>query len=289
MPIRALFVMIVWTVFLIACQTTEETVTTPNPEEIDEPVLSVEQIIKQAQQSLASIDSFSFIVSTMQTSSQQEEEISLSKLIMTKDPLAMHQKVKVTTPPLDVAETEFYFVDDTLYFKDGNEDRWYTYPDEYVNELIHMDSVESRISKQLDVLLQYKDDVIIAENEDSYVMTISGNSSELLGLIQDVSATINNKMNEEIVELLSTATVVDFSYDMCIDKETFLQKEMTMTITLQLTVDKEKVTIENRTTATIEDVNEITDITVPQAILEQAQPFSLDRSEVEDMMQEETS
>ncbi len=247
---------------------------------------AVDDVIKHAQKALNDVESFALAIESEQTTSGKDDAVktttSTSELEITKDPLAMHQKVTLTTRPDETVETEFYFVAEQLYVKDGNEQRWFTYPRDFIDELIDIERIGKRVHDQLDLLKKYKENVTIVNEDDHFLLTIEGNSGEWLELIQALSATISNHLDEELNELLSIATITDFSYTVAIDKETFLLTEMKMNLTLQLTVDKEKVTVQKTTTAKMKRVNEVEEIVVPDEVREQAEPFSLDVSEVEE-------
>lgn len=275
------------TVFLTACgeaATTELTEPEAPPEKA---AMTVEDVLHHSTEVMTDIQSFSTEMDMNQKmdlpdgeSYTTDSSISMS---MTQNPLALHQKMSMTLPEMGEMETEMYMVENGIYFKDGMEDTWFTYPEELTQDLSELQDMQMKPDEQLELLKRHTEHLSLEEDDSHYIVTVNGSSDILQGFARELNGLMNDELSGEMDQMMNMADIHELDYTLYIEKETFLQTEMDMKMTFELKMEGESIMILTTTNATFSHFNEIDEITVPSDVLESAEEFGLDFTDFEEM------
>jgi hypothetical protein len=188
-------------------------------------------------------------------------------------------------PELGELKTELYIVEDGVYYKDAIEDTWFTYPEDFTQELRTLEETKMSPEEQLELLTEHTEHVTYEEDESHYILTVEGSDATLQSFAEKLNGLVLDEMATDIDQLMVMATIEDIDYKLYIEKETFLQTKMHVKMALQLSMEEGLVDIDLTLNSTFDDYNDISSITVPTAILENAEeynPYS-DLEELEEM------
>jgi hypothetical protein len=252
-------------------------------------VLAVEDILQQSLSVMEKIESLSSNIDISQEISFPNEDgfVSTSQVYMEmiRKPLVMYQKSQMDVPEMGELETELYIVEDGVYYKDAIEDTWFTYPEDFTQELRTLEETQMSPEEQLELLIEHTEHVTYEEDESHYILTVEGSDATLQSFAEKLNGLVLDEMATDIDQLMVMATIEDIDYKLYIEKETFLQTKMHVKMALQLSMEEGLVDIDLTLNSTFDDYNDISSITVPTAILENAEeynPYS-DLEELEEM------
>ncbi|MFC0469938.1 DUF6612 family protein [Halalkalibacter kiskunsagensis] len=270
---------------LAACNETEPVITQqeeePTVEEIKENTrdgLSVTDILQQSINVMENIESLSSNLDVTQELIFPNEEsyVATSTLYieMIQKPLVMYQRNVMDVPEMGKLETELYMVEDGVYYKDAIEDVWFTYPEDFTQELRGLDETQMSPAEQLELLTRHTDYLAYSEDDTHYILTIKGSNDSLQIFAEEINDLVLDEMTTDIEQLMTVASIQDIDYELYIEKETFIQTEMKMKMSLQLEIKEELVEIQSTIHATFDHFNDISSIIVPPVIVENAEEYN---------------
>jgi hypothetical protein len=280
-----------FTLFLTACSdATSVESTDPKEDETQEEAvnqLSVEEILQQSIKAMESVSSLKTEMNMLQEMAlPNEESYSTNMLIymeITQEPLNMYQKITMEFPEIGEMETELYMLEDAFYYKDPMENKWFTYPEEIASQLREMEDTQISTDEQLELLLKNAEHLSFTEDDDHYIVTVEAAPNILHSFAQELNGLVHDNMAGDIDQLMLMSDIKDLDYTLYIDKKTFMQTKMDMSMAFELTTDGEAVKISTSTQAIFKDFNAITEIQVPEKITKQAEEYNPDYSGVGEM------
>ncbi|WP_332629853.1 DUF6612 family protein [Halalkalibacter flavus] len=283
-------------VFLAACSKTNPVIQAePTQEDKEEAresetedTLTVEEILLKSLGELQHVESFSSTKElTQDISLPNEEPFSTTSSLYTEviqAPLSMYRKRVSEVPIMGDFITDIYVVEDGIYFRDGLEDTWFTYPEDVTYEIIAIEEEQVNPQEQhLEMLAKYTEQLTYEENESHFILTFEANPDVLTAFALELNHLMLDELAAELEEFMTMADINKLEYQLLIEKETFLQTEWTMSLVLDLSLDEDSIKREISVTETLDHFNEITEIVVPQEALEDAEEFNLYLSEFEDV------
>ncbi|WP_227937266.1 DUF6612 family protein [Alkalihalobacillus deserti] len=289
------FVILCCFTILAACsETTSVESTDPSEKETTEEVprdLTVEEILQKSMEAMENVQSLSTELNMTQDMALPDQESYSTNISvymeMTQEPFNMYQKMAMELPEVGKTEMEFYMVEDAVYYKDPMEDTWFTYPDDLAQQLRELETSQFGTDEQLALLLKNTENLSHTEDNDHYIITVEGAADSLQTFAQELNRLVHDDMAGDIDQLMLMSDIKELNYTLHIEKDTFLQTKMDMTIAFELTTEGESVTIQTRTHATFSDFNDFTKIEVPATIVDQAEEFDLSLSEFDVVGEEE--
>ncbi|GAE26542.1 hypothetical protein JCM9140_2622 [Halalkalibacter wakoensis JCM 9140] len=256
----------------------------------EETLLTVEDILTRSLTEFQSIESLSSnkkVVQDIQLPNEDPLSTTTSLYAeMTQTPLTMYQKRVSTIPTMGDFVTDIYLVDEGVYFKDGLEDGWFTYPEDVAEELIAYEETTARPQEQqLELMSKYTDQLTYEETETHYVISFMGTSDVLTAFSLELNHLMLDELANELEEFMMMADINKLEYTVFIEKETFLQTEWNMSLQLELPLEEESITREINASEHLDHFNEITEIIVPLEVIQNAKEFNLHLSEFEELKQ----
>ena len=248
--------------------------------------LSVEEILHKSIEAMNNVNSLATEMNMVQEMSlPNEENYSTNMLVymeITQQPLNMYQKITMDLPEVGEVETELYMLDNAFYYKDPMEEKWFSYPEDIAAQLREMENTEVSTDEQLQLLLTHTEELTYTEDETHYIISVEGESDLLQSFAQELNGIVHENMSGDIDQLMLMADIKELSYSLYIDKETFKQTKMDMTMSFELQTDGESVLIHTSTEATFLDYNGISEIIIPADVIESAEEYNPDYSGIED-------
>ncbi|ARK32075.1 DUF6612 family protein [Halalkalibacter krulwichiae] len=272
---------------LSACsESTSVESTDPKPNETNEAEFTVEEILQKSIEAMNDVQSLSTEMNMIQEMElPQDEQYSSNILVymeLTQEPFNMYQKISMDLPEVGLSETELYMVEDTFYFKDPMEESWFTYPDDLAATLRELESEQFSTNEQLDLLLKNADLLSYTEDEEHYIITVEGSPDLLQDFAQELNGLVHDEMTGDINQLMMMSDIQELNYTLYIEKDTFMQTKMDMSMAFELSMDGEQITIKTDTQASFDNFNGYSEITVPEAVIKEAEEFNLEFTEFED-------
>ncbi|WP_413378402.1 DUF6612 family protein [Alkalihalobacillus sp. 1P02AB] len=262
---------------------TEEVVDEENGTEEETPAgeLSAEDILTKSMEAMNEINSFSSEMVISQEVDMGEVDPELGGSTMTTDinmnmdvvmePFAMYQVMDFTIAEFGESfSSESYLTEEGMFEYEPTEDVWYKYPEEFYSEIIELGTLEVTPEEQLEMLQDFGGEIEVAEEGDYYVLTVSGADASIEALADEVMGMTG--AGEEIAMLMEMMSISDLSYSLYINKETFLQESIDMTMTMDLNMEEEGIsmTMKQTTSGTFSNYDGVDEITIPEDILDSA-------------------
>ncbi|MDT8858763.1 hypothetical protein N0O92_00880 [Alkalihalobacillus sp. MEB130] len=283
---------------LAACSETQPVVQqekTEEPQEEEEeketePTLTVEDILAKSIGEMQKVESLSSNKEFVQKIHLPDEEpysttTSLYSEVI-QAPLSLYKKRVSEVPVMGDLITDIYLVEDGVYFKDGLEDVWFTYPEEVTQEIIGNEQTHMTPHEEhLELLARYTDQLTYEEQEDHFVLSFVGSSDVLHAFALELNNMMLDELASEVEEFMSMAEINQLDYTLYIDKETFRQTEWSMTLVLELPLEEDSIKRKINATEKLDQFNEINEIVVPLDVVENAEEFNLYLSEFEDLLE----
>ncbi|MCM3760670.1 hypothetical protein M3212_07700 [Alkalihalobacillus oceani] len=256
-------------------------------EEEEEALLSVEEVLLRSVDVMTAVESISSELHMRQTMQFPDGETFTSDSEMVMDfiqkPLATYQKMIVDVPEMGEIETELYLVDNEIYFRDAMEDAWFTYPDELAQNVSELQTRQIEPTEQLELLLKYVEHLSIEEERNHYRIHVEGAASTLPSFAEELNGMVNEEFANTLDSMANLATIEAVHYTLLIDKETYYQTQMDMSMDFSLNLEGEALPMQTTTKASFSRFNEIETIDIPAEVVDSAEEFNLEYTEFEEV------
>ncbi len=241
--------------------------------------LNTGDILQQSNETMAELDSYSATTEisqeitnaagkgeTMTNSSTSEQDITM-------DPFALYQTTNTVDPVSgEEVSTEMYWTEDGYYVEmpDGS---WTMMPADMMGS---MEEMTTSPGMHMEASEAFAEEMDIEETENSYVLTYEGSGEEIEEAASKMmqSDMGSGMANEEMLEeTWSMIDIKDVSMSLTLDKETHYMTAST--INLDASYDMEEITTDMKLTAdsTYSNFNSVSDITVPEEVMDNAVPM----------------
>lgn len=264
---------------LAACGDTAEPVDGSKDDKAATSDLTLEEVFTKSSEASEGITSLHADMKTNQVMDMGMEGMEMEIVMdiamdMTMEPLAFYQVAETTMvseeaenmPPM---EMEMYFTEEGMFMFEPTMQSWVKMPDTNIAELENLANQQAADpAQQLEQLEAFQDDFVFEQNADEYILTLDAAGEEFQELIdQQLEATLG-QMEMEVAAL--DMTVNSVSYEIFIDKETFLPNVMNVVMDFDMEAEGESVSIKSDVQSEFSKYNEIEKITVPAEVVEQA-------------------
>ncbi|TPE66452.1 DUF6612 family protein [Halalkalibacterium halodurans] len=244
--------------------------------------LTAEDVLARSTEAMSEVESFTTEMELHQVINLDDEEMethSSIKMDATLNPLAFYQVMDMNVPEANqTVSTESYYTEEGMFMQAPGYEGWIKYSDDF-QELAN---AQVAPEEQLEMLKAFGDELSLDEDGDHYVLTISGSDQNLQSLIDSIMGMTGGTM-EGMEELFQMMSLSDVEYTVNIDKETFLQQSMSMKMTMTMEMEEESMSIQQTSTGTFSNFNEVDPIEIPAEVVESAEEFDFDLSEMEEI------
>ncbi|WP_341959774.1 hypothetical protein NM897_08560 [Planococcus maritimus] len=270
-----------------ACSNAEEPATTEEGSEASAPeaqeeTKSASEVYTQAVEASQQVESLRAKSHTEQQMKMQPDGMEIdmtvdSKMEMTYEPLAFHQKGETSIVSEDIDNTnpmltEMYMTEEGLYMHETSVDMWLKMPEEMQENMQSMAGQQSADpARQLDVLGDFEEDFVLEETDEAYILTLDASGEEFQELTDEQLEKTLGQMEIEAPLAPEDLEVHAVNYVITLNKETYLADRMEVDMELDVDVRGEMMAIESQMQVDYSDYNAIDPIEIPPEVLEQAQ------------------
>ncbi|SFJ27860.1 LPXTG-motif cell wall anchor domain-containing protein [Halobacillus dabanensis] len=246
------------------------------PMQISAADMSPEEVLQKSNEAMMNLDSYSITQSTeseigsMGDDSQTQPLMTETKADVTLDPLAFYVQTNVANKTIEAYHTE-----EGYFSKTGDQGRMKLSGDS--SEQMMQMMAEGQIKQAMPVA----DNMSVEEQDDAYVLTYEGDGEALLETSMNMlQQSLNGSDGEQGMqgmkgEILENTTINEVSYQITIDKETHYFTSAVMNLDMEAAEGAEGsgLSISTKTDVTIDNINGVGTIEVPQEVLDEAKPM----------------
>lgn len=205
---------------------------------------------------------------TMEGEEQKQDVNMEMKTDVVLNPIAAYQEIKTSMPGLEgTQEMKQYITEDGVYTQ--VEDTWVTLPKESTAPLLEQMKNQSNTASQFEQLNSIASDLQVEEEGDVYWLKakLSGDKvKELATAILSQSSATDPQM-AAMMQQMSIKTM-DISYS--VDKETYYPKDLVYSMTMDMDMDGQALSIIMKMDSSLTDYNKTESIKIPQDVLDNA-------------------
>ncbi|WP_051051624.1 DUF6612 family protein [Paenibacillus sonchi] len=196
-----------------------------------------------------------------ETAKQQKVEMT-TKSELIKEPLQMHQAVKVDSGQ-GVQNVEQYITGSGIYSQTGG--RWLKIPAEMSKQMTASLEQSANPEAQLEQFKTIAKDTKVTEDGNNYLLTadVSGDSVKELAK----SYLEQNGGDKSQAALVEQMDIKSMKLVYAVDKKTYLPTRTDVEIMMDMTNDGQSISMDTKMKTTINQHNEISKITVPEEAL----------------------
>ncbi len=229
-----------------------------------------EEVLKRSLEVMETLESYSMKMESDQTMTINDTEtVSMKMKIdadMTLNPMAFHQKLSMESDieMMGKYETEMYLVEDKVFMYEPMMNQWMELPMDLIGDIGGLSDMQISPDQQLLILRSFVDQIDLSEKGNEYVLKLSGEGTEFMELAQFFGG---GTELDEMFELFTQFDLNKIDYEIVIDKDTFYQTKLTMTMDLTMAMEGEQVHTVQTMNATIYGYNEVGEIVLPAEVL----------------------
>ena len=205
---------------------------------------------------------------TMEGEEQKQDVNMEMKTDVVLNPIAAYQEIKTSMPGQEgTQEMKQYITEDGVYTQ--VEDTWVTLPKESTAPLLEQMKNQSNTASQFEQLNSIASDLQVEEEGDVYWLKakLSGDKvRELATRILSQSGATDPQMAAMMQQM--EIKTMDISYS--VDKETYYPKDLVYSMTMDMDMDGQALSIIMKMDSSLTDYNKTESIKIPQDVLDNA-------------------
>lgn len=190
------------------------------------------------------------------------------KTQMTTDPQAFHQVMEVMGSSIEM------YYKDNLYIQQSGTDQWLKAPRNSLDQFNQLSQNQQTPFDQLIQIQDYINEFNLKEQNDSYVLTFSSDGEETKQLIKD---TLEKNFPEGGLtpDMLEGITINNVHYSYTISKNTYYPEAFDVELDINVDQGGEQAQIYQKMSGNYSKHNEISEITVPHNVIENAEEMPM--------------
>ncbi|HEY2495057.1 MAG TPA: DUF6612 family protein [Paenibacillus sp.] len=241
----------------------------------DTKVPTAKELIEKVTAAGAELKSFSMestidqnMVMSMNDQKQEQKVNMKMKTDTVKEPFAVYQEIKMTTPGVDAAQDiKQYITTDGIYTSIGG--TWMKLPDESAAPLLAQMKSQGNPEQQFEQFNAIIDEVKVTEEGDFYLLkaNVSGaNVKELAKSFLNQNAG-NDPQTAQLLEQMDIKSM-EMSYS--VDKKTYFPVDTTVAMEMDMEIEGQKIAMVMDMNSKLSNHNGVKEIKVPQEALDSA-------------------
>ncbi|SDO09861.1 DUF6612 family protein [Alkalicoccus daliensis] len=238
--------------------------------------LSAEEILQKSSETMEELASYQITSSAEQqmTSAEEEDVYVTTETIMhlTQQPLTFKEEasIQMTGGVDSLSYTSYFHEEEGLFIEDPMLGGWVQLPEEHLEEILAMTNSQLHPEEQLQLFQEYVSDVELETTEEDYIIHLQGETLELQEIMEHLGGAAMENF-DEMMEMLEEVEINSFDFTAHIDKESYYQKEASIILSLTFTENGETMDMEQTTEMSLNNFNEIEEITIPEDVLNNAE------------------
>lgn len=243
----------------------------PAAEQASAGVPTLDELLQKTAEAGAELKSFStkvhikqiIVIKEGETTQEQGVETT-ADTEYTTEPLEMHQVVVVKNIGQDEQQIEQYITEEGFFTLMNGQ--WMRMSAETTEQMKASTQESAHPEKTLEKIKDFAGQTTITEEGDNYLIRadVSGNSMKILAQsLLNQGRSLDQQMSAADQTDIKSMTLV-----YTVDKNTYYLKQADLNVILDMTTGEQTVSMDMMMSSTISDHNQITEITVPQEVLD---------------------
>ncbi|MED4954698.1 DUF6612 family protein [Paenibacillus sp. FSL R5-0527] len=237
-------------------------------------VPTVDELIQKTTEASKGLKSFSMDASVNQNivvtagEQKQEQKVDMKmKIDTTKEPLAMYNETQMSIPDSGEQKFEQYVTEEGIFTNATG--TWTKLPDDQRDQILASMGQSANLEKQLEQFKAIAGETKVSEEGGEYILAadVSGDS------VKELAKTLMSQSggeNEQMAAMLDQMNIKGIKITYGINKETYLPTKTNVEMTMEMSQDGQSVSLEMKMDSTISKHNEVSEIKVPQEVLDSA-------------------
>lgn len=237
-------------------------------------VPTVDELIQKATEASKGLKSFSMevsgnqnIVMTVGEQKQEQKVDTKSKIDMTKEPLAMYNEIQMSIPGSGDQKFEQYITEEGIFTNAAGS--WMKLPDEQRDQVVASMQQSASPEKQLEQFKTIASEAKVSEEGGEYILTADVSGDGVKELAKSLMSQSGGE-NEQTAAMLDLMNIKGIKITCAVNKETYLPTKTNVEMTMEMSQDGQNVSLEIKMDSTFSKHNEISEIKVPQEVLDSA-------------------
>ncbi|MGZ7443133.1 DUF6612 family protein [Paenibacillus sp. TH7-28] len=237
-------------------------------------VPTVDELIQKTTEASKELKSFSMEASVNQnivvTAGEQKQEQKVDtkmKIDMTKEPLAMYNETQMSIPDSGEQKFEQYVTEDGIFTNAAGS--WMKLPDEQRDQIVASMQQSASPEKQLEQFKSIASEAKVSEEGGEYILTADVSGDGVKELAKSLMSQSGGG-NEQAAAMLEQMNIKSIKITSAVNKETYLPTKSNVEMTMEMSQDGQSVSFDMKINSTISKHNEISEIKVPQEVLDSA-------------------
>ncbi|WP_043934030.1 DUF6612 family protein [Bacillus sp. EB01] len=258
---------------LSACSTKDESVSEIKPADTMDIELTAIQVLQEAEKAFEFLDSLSVNLTIEQLISEQNEQkdIKLSSVLNTDvmtNPLSFHQKSEMRMEGGEIPYlTEAYFTEQGMFVYDSRNRLWTKHPASSAEKALSAAAGKLNPAAELNKASHYEGNFELKEGEEEYVVMLKATDSNQ-GMQEFAKSTLPSDLRDN-KELLANLSIKDLDYEIALNKKTFYPSRLNVKIEMEWSSNSKPVKLIQELDGVYTNFNSLTEISVPDTVLEQ--------------------
>ncbi|WP_147804217.1 DUF6612 family protein [Alkalicoccus halolimnae] len=231
---------------------------------------SAEEVLKQSNEAMENLESFSSTMATEQTISDEMGDFNFQSTIeqdVFLDPFKLRQETTTTMEGAGEETLLSYWTEDGFFQEDG-QGGWIKTADGTGD----LEGMMYEPGTQIDEMQTWGDDLNLSEEDDYYVVTYAGDDFNFEDLMNQFSEMQGNETDGGMMEeMMGDVNISDVSYDLYIDKDNHYVVMMNSELTMEIEAEGETAEIEQSMEMEFHNFNDVEDFELPSEALEEAE------------------
>lgn len=267
-------------VVLVACSNDPQKPadTKPGTDEVNKSELTLEEVFNKAQEASENIKSMHADMEMKQNISmpELEEEMETSmdiKMDIIQDPLSMYQVMKMEIPEMGGMEIEMYVTEAGIFMKNPEGEEWMKLPADSYDDIMEGMNSGAEANIDFETLGEFIEDFTFEQDDNQYILKLKASGEEFKKIVEEQldAGGLMEGLGEEEQDVLNDMKIHELEYEIFIDKETFQTIAFNLDMDIELTVEEgETFRMKQELEAKMSQINDISEIIVPQEIIDQA-------------------
>ncbi|MBY0122850.1 hypothetical protein H0173_13080 [Bacillus sp. S/N-304-OC-R1] len=240
--------------------------------------LTLQEVLEKSTEASNNLKSFSVNMNLDQDMTSDQEEMNMKtqsviEMNVVTDPMAFYQKMTMSLGE-ESFESESYFSEEGMYLFDPGSQQWMKFPQEMTDTFLQMAGQQTNPGDELKKLEKFVDDFTFEQDSKNYILKLKASGEKFSDFIKETAAeALPPEMAAE--ELMNNMKIHGVEYEFVIDKESFYPVALEMTMDMEMTVEDQTISLNQKMNGKYSNHNNIKTITIPQEVIDSAMDIPL--------------
>lgn len=226
---------------------------------------------------LKDVDSMNFVMDINQTTTMLNQDLQwTSQESIDTDiifsPLAMYQKMQVDINS-EKHLLELYLTEEDIYMYESEEETWYTFSEDFHEEMLEDSGEDVAIVNDFVAYKKFADKFDVKETENEYILNLASSGVAFKTIVMELAyedLLMSLELDEEEDIQLDAVDIEKIHISIVLDKNSYEPKQLDVDLTIFAEVEGEEVRFQQKNATTINKLNEIENIVIPEDVIDQA-------------------